>query len=154
MKFRPTLLFSFCLTVVLFSSGIAFAQAPAPAPSVITTQSAIVVILALIVGYIGQAVNTGNLFGIVTTPQAWIPYLTLLGSFLAAFGTSLQGDSTLNGAAWFNAVIAGFTALMAAAGGSAAHNHFQTHKNTLAKRAAAAAAAAAAPPSPPPAPKA
>jgi len=134
------MLFSLCLTVGLLSTGIAFAQTPAPAPAAITTQSAIVVILALIVGYIGQAVNTGNLFGIVTTPKAWIPYLTLFGSFLAAFGTSIQGDSTLNGAAWFNAVIAGFAALMAAAGGSAAHTHLNSHKNFQSKSAPAPAA--------------
>jgi hypothetical protein len=135
MKIRTAMLFSLCLTVALFSSSLAFAQTPSPAPAVITTQSAIVVILALIVGYIGQAVNTGNLFGIVTTPKAWIPYLTLFGSFLAAFGTSIQGDSTLNSAAWFNAVTAGFSALMAAAGGSAAHTHLNAHKTTAAKTA-------------------
>jgi hypothetical protein len=149
MKMRRTMLFSLCLTVGLLSTGIAFAQTPAPTPTPLTTQSAIVVILALIVGYIGQAVNTGNLFGIVTTPKAWIPYLTLLGSFLAAFGTSVQGDSTLNGTAWFNAVIAGFAALMAAAGGSAAHTHLNSHKTTA--LATAAKAALAAPPPPPPA---
>jgi CDP-diglyceride synthetase len=151
MKLRPTFLFGFCLTVVLFSSGIAFAQTPAPTPTVITPQTAIVAILAVIVGYIGQAVNSGSIFGITTTPQAWIPYLTLLGSFLGAFGLSLQGASTLNGAAWFNAAIAGLTALLSAAGGSAAHSHFQTYKVTMAKRASAVTEP---PPPPPPAPKA
>src|SRR5271155_1707813 len=91
MKMRRTILFSFCLTVALFSTGIAYAQTPTPAPGpTITTQTAIVAILALIVGYIGQAVQTGSVFGIATTPKAWIPYLTLLGSFLGAFGISIQ----------------------------------------------------------------
>ena len=148
MKFRPSMLVGLSLTVTLFCiSGLAFAQAPtpAPAPSVISTQTAIVAILALVVGYIGQAVNTGSVFGVATTPKAWIPYLTLLGSFLGAFGLSIQGDSSLNGASWFNAVIAGFTALMAAAGGSAAHTHLNAHKSFVAP----APAAPAAPPPPP-----
>ena len=159
MKIRAIMLFSLALMGTLFSTGLAFAQTPnppAPVPG-LTVQTAIVTILALVVGYIGQAVNTGSVFGIVTTPKAWVPYLTLLGSFLGAVGVSLQGDAVLNGTAWFNAVVAGFIALMAAAGGSAAHTTLNAHKTTAAAKVAAqtaATVAAASPAAPPPAPKA
>jgi len=135
MKFRSTMLPVLLVTAVLFTTGIAFAQTPSPvpAPSVLTPQIAIVTIISLIVGFLGQAINTGSIFGFQTVPKAWIPYLTLGGSFLAAFGVSLQGDATLNGTAWFNAVMAGFGALVFAAGGSAAHTHFNAHKNFVSK---------------------
>jgi hypothetical protein len=161
MKFRTPMLVGLSLTVTLLCvSGLAFAQAPAPVPAPVvslTPQTAIVAILALVAGFIGQAINSGNLFGIVTTPKAWIPYLTLVGSFIGAFGLSIQGDTTLNETAWFNAVMAGFMALLSAAGGSAAHSHFTSHKN-FQKRGPAAPASnggtAAAPPAAPPAPPA
>jgi hypothetical protein len=132
MKFRTTLAFALSFGAITSFASLALAQTSAPTPAVVTltTQTAIVTILSLVAGFIGQAVNSGSLFGIVTTPKAWIPYLTLLGSFVTAFGLSLQGDSTLNGTAWFNAVVAGFMALMSAAGGAAAHSHLNSHKKS------------------------
>lgn len=153
MKFRPAVLFGFCLTVIFFTTGTAFAQtAPTPAAGItVTTQTAIVTVIALVAGFIGQAINSGSLFGIATTPKAWIPYLTLVGSFLAAAGLSLQSSSALNGSAFFNAIIAGFMALTSAGAGSATHTHLNAHKRLVPVAAPAAVDPPVAPPAAPPA---
>jgi hypothetical protein len=156
MKFRSTLAFVLSFGAVFCFAGLAFAQTAAPAAgAVVNPQTAIVTILALIAGFIGQAVNSGSLFGIATTPKAWVPYLTLLGSFLAAAGVSLQSAPAINGSAVFNAVIAGFLALTSAAGGAAANSHLNAHKTGTGAVAVAAAVAAKAadtvPPAAPPA---
>jgi hypothetical protein len=143
MKFRSTLAFAmaFALSfgVVTTFTSFAFAQAPAQNPAVITltTQTAVVTIIALLAGFIGQSINTGGLFGVITTPKAWVPYLTLAGSFLAAFGLSLQNASTLNGAAIFSAIVAGCMALTSAGAGSAVHSHLNSHKSSSGKAPAA-----------------
>src|SRR5512135_1459312 len=145
MKLRTTLAFALAFGAITSFASLALAQtAPASAAvaAAISTQTAVVTVIALIAGFIGQAINSGSFFGIATTPKAWIPYLTLLGSFLAAFGLSLQSAAALNGSAWFNAVIAGFMALTSAAGGSAAHNHLNAHKKFVPAAPAAPAAPA------------
>lgn len=149
MKLR-SLLFTVAFFAVFGSSSLALAQTAPAAPVGVTlsTQTAIVTIIALVAGFVGQAVNSGNFFGIVTTPKAWIPYLTILGSFLAAVGLSLQSAPALNGAAWFNAIIAGFMALTSAGAGAAVHGHLNSHK----KSGDAGGAAAASPAAPPAAP--
>jgi hypothetical protein len=103
-----------------------------------------VTIVALLAGFIGQAVNTGSLFGVATTPKAWIPYLTLAGSFLTAFGLSLQGASGVNGSSILNAIIAGVMALSSAGAGAACHAHLIAHKSSQGKTPTPAPAAPAA----------
>ena len=134
MKFRPVLMFSVCLSI-LFMSNVAFAQTPTPIPvQVMTTQVIIATIVSLVVGYVTQAIQTGKLFGIETVPQAWIPYLTLCGSFLGAFGLSIQGCAIFNKASFLNALFAGFVALMSAVSGTTIHTHMNAHKVTLASK--------------------
>jgi hypothetical protein len=110
----------------LFWSSIALAQTilPPPAPvTVLTPAVVIVTLLAVLAGYIAQAVNTGSLFGVVTVPQTWLPYLTLVGSFLAAAVMSLQGAAVVTSVSWFNALLSGLLALGGTSIGVVAHQH-------------------------------
>jgi hypothetical protein len=151
MKIRRSVLVGFSLSVTLFLvTGLAFAQTSAPAAAVtVSAQTAIVTVIAIIAGFVGQAVNSGSLFGIVTTPRAWIPYLTLLGSFLAAFGLSLQSASSLSGSAILNAILAGVMALSSAGAGAACHSHLQSHKQGQKGGGSGQPASAPAPVAPP-----
>lgn len=144
MKFRPTAVFGLSFTMVFFSVGMAFAQSPAPSPTNSNWLFVITTALSFIAGIIGQAVNTGSFFGIETVPQALIPYLTLGGSFIIAFGISLQQSGSLSSASLQTAFVAGLAALGSAAGGTAAHSHFNAHKMFRKAKAAAAAAPPAA----------
>jgi len=88
-----------------------------------TPTTMIIALLSVLAGYVSQAVNTGSLFGIKTLPKAWLPYLTIFGTFLAAFVPSISSATTVNGAAWFAALIAGLTSLTGTAVGVTVHQH-------------------------------
>jgi hypothetical protein len=89
----------------------------------LTPLQATIMLLTLLVGFCGNAVNSGSFLGVATTPKAWIPWLTLVGGFLAGSVASLTQSGALNGSTVFTAVVAGASALIAGAGGAAAHAH-------------------------------
>jgi hypothetical protein len=119
--------------LVLLIPLVAFAQSvPLPGPiPVLTPAVAVVTLIALVVGFLGQAINSGSVLGIATVPKAWIPLLTLVGSFLSAAVTSLQQAPNMTGTAEFNAVVAGFVGMLTAAGGAAIHVHLVSHSKGL-----------------------
>lgn len=83
----------------------------------------IISVVSLVAGFVSNAVQTGSFLGIETVPQKWLPYLTLLGTFLAAFLQSIGTASPVNGTAVLQAVIAGFTALTGTAVGVTIQQH-------------------------------
>jgi hypothetical protein len=92
----------------------------------LTTVTVLIAFLGVLVGYVAQAVNTGSLFGIVTVPKTWLPYLALAGTFLAAFVQSIATATTVNGTAWINALLAGMVALGGNATGITISQHLAT----------------------------
>ena len=76
-----------------------------------TTATIIIAILSLVLGYISQAVQTGKFLGIVTVPTTWLPYLTLIGTFLAAFVQSISSATVVNQSTIVAAILAGLAAL-------------------------------------------
>jgi hypothetical protein len=104
----------------------------------------IIALLSVLAGYISQAVNTGSLFGVKTLPKAWLPYLTLIGTFLAAFVASISTASTVNEAAWFAALVAGLTSLTGTAVGVTVHQHMNATVSIAILFVACAAAPSAA----------
>ncbi len=88
----------------------------------------IIALLGIVAGYTAQAINTGSFLGVVTVPKTWLPYLTLAGTFLAAFVASIVAAPDKNAAAWVSAGIAGFIALGGNVTGITAHQHIATGK--------------------------
>jgi hypothetical protein len=83
----------------------------------------IISVLSIIAGFVSNAVQTGSFLGFETVPQKWLPYLTLIGTFLAAFLQSISAASPVTGTAVLQAIIAGFTALTGTAVGVTIHQH-------------------------------
>jgi hypothetical protein len=115
-----------------------------------STLSIWITILSIVAGFVSQAVNTGSLFGQVTVPKAWIPYASLLGTFIAGVSGSLVNAGSITSATVGNAVLAGFAALAGTTVGVTVHQHLKAHlgkqtppANDNAKKAEAPAAAAA-----------
>jgi len=123
-----TLLLSLVLVCLL--DRIAYAQgAITVAPvAVLNPTSATIAILALIAGFLINAKNSGSVFGVATVPTAWLPYVGLIGGYLLNFVAYLQSVPTVNGAAWFNATLAGFLSLGGSTIGVTIHQHTQTGK--------------------------
>jgi Na+/H+-dicarboxylate symporter len=93
-----------------------------------STTTVIIALLSIIVGYIGQAVRTGSLFGLVNIPPKIVPVLTLVGTFLAAGVTSVSQATTVNSAAWITALLAGLTSLTGSTVGITIHQHVMASK--------------------------
>jgi uncharacterized membrane protein len=83
----------------------------------------IISVISVALGFVSNAVQTGSFLGIETVPKKWLPYLTLIGTFLAAFLQSISTASPVTGTAVLQAVIAGFTALTGTAVGVTIHQH-------------------------------
>jgi hypothetical protein len=130
--------------------NIAMAQVvvtPGPSPTVplnVTATTVVIAALSVLVGFVSQAISTGTFLGVIPLPPAWVPYLTLFGTFLTAFVASITATTVTGAAAWVNALLAGFMALTGAAGGITAHQHISAPKIT--RMAAANDNAASAPP--------
>jgi hypothetical protein len=92
-----------------------------------STTSVIITLLSLLAGFCVQAVNSGSLFGIVTVPKAWLPYVSLIGTFLAGFVASLTTAGSVTSATLVAAVMAGLTALTGTVVGVTAHQHLTAH---------------------------
>lgn len=112
----------------------------------VSTVVAVITALSFLLGLINQAISQGSILGgLIKVPPTWLPYLTLVATFLGGFLGSIESSSlsTINAQVVVNAVIAGLLALSSAGGGAAVALHLSTPKRTAALRAAAAAAAAA-----------
>jgi hypothetical protein len=83
----------------------------------------VISVVSIVLGFVSNAVQTGSFLGIETVPRKWIPYLTLLGTFLAAFLQSIGTASPVTGTAVLQAVLAGFTALTGTTVGVTIHQH-------------------------------
>jgi len=118
------------LVLVFVVPGLALAQStPAPSSSSgPSTLTVVVTVLSLAVGFINQSVNQGSLLGVVTTPKAWLPYLTLAATFLGGTIASLSQAAALNGGSIWGAIVAGLSALLAGAGGIAIAHHVSLKK--------------------------
>lgn len=95
-----------------------------------TTTTFVIVLLSILAGYISNAVQSGGFLGIATVPKAWLPYLTLLGTFLASFA---QAASSSTPPDWKGAVLAGLLALGGTTVGITAHQHVVLGKKASAK---------------------
>jgi hypothetical protein len=137
---RVTLFVVALLALVLVASPrLAFAQT-GPVVGPLTNLSATTLVVAglgFLLAILTNMVSSGNLLGLVVTPQAWLPYLTLGVTFLAAFVPALTSAEPLTALSWANAALSGLTALIAYGAGHAVHAHVQT-----AQRAARIAAMA------------
>lgn len=102
--------------------------APSPINGPITPFVGVMLLIALLSGMIGQAVNKGSILGFKTTPQAWIPWLTLGGNALVAFGGSLTIAGGLTSTSLVNASVAAFLTLTAVTIGAKSHDHANAHK--------------------------
>src|SRR5271170_553710 len=95
-------------------------------------------LISLVVGFITQAVNTGSLFSVVTVPQKWLPYASILGTFLAGFVANISAAASVTQATIMQAVMAGMMALTGTMVGVTAHQHMKaTPANDNAEKKAA-----------------
>src|SRR5271166_670703 len=100
----------------------AMGQTPTPpVPTTLTATTIVITLLALLSGYITEAINTGSFFGVITVPKPWLPYLSLFGLALAAFVASAA-----SGAPLFSSIVAALTALGGTAIGVTVHQHMRT----------------------------
>lgn len=148
--FRRTALSLLVLALFVFFALPAFAQVAGSPPmvSVLSVPLAVIALLGLISAYVAQGATTGSVLGLFTISPKAIPYLSVVGTFLATLVTQLgiaAAANALTGAAVFNAVIAAFYMLVAPATGSAIRHHFDTPK----MRAALIEATSIRPPPPP-----
>lgn len=94
----------------------------------LTPTTIVIALLAVLAGYITQAVNTGSVFGVATLPKPWLPYLTLAGLFLSSCVGSIAQAPIKDNAAWFTAVLAGMIALGGSATGATIKQQLDAHK--------------------------
>ncbi len=104
-----------------------------------TTTTFVIALLSIFAGYIANAVQSGGFLGIATVPKAWLPYLTLLGTFLGNFA---QAAASTPAPDWKGATLAGLLALGGTTIGITAHQHVLVGKQTLLARRAQKALAA------------
>jgi len=138
--------------VLIVMASPAFAQATVvtPSPPVLTTATAVTMVLSALLGLITQMVQTGTFLGRWVTPKTWLPSLTVAATFLGGIVSYLASQSplVLNSATVFYAVMFGITALFAGSvPAMAVHAHVVVPGQVRAHLNAVAAAAAAPPPS-------
>jgi len=114
----------------LFAEAIAYAQggggnAPLTAFSAATL---FVSLGGMLVAALAQGYNTGTIFG-KQVPKPWLPYLGFAGTFLVAAVASIKGATgPVDGLAWYNALQAGFYALVGPTVGVTFVQHAFAHK--------------------------
>lgn len=148
--FRRTAFSLLVLALFVFFALPAFAQtaSSSPAVPVLSWPLAGIALLGLVSAYVAQGATTGKVLGLFTIKPEAIPYLSVVGTFLATLVTQLgiaAAANALTGATVFNAFVAAFYMLVAPATGSAIRHHFDTPK----MRAALIEATSIRPPPPP-----
>jgi hypothetical protein len=122
------LLFPLSLAFCVLLSHTAFGQVvvtpPAPlTAATLSTATIVIALLAIVVGYVTQAINSGSLFGVVTIPKPLLPYLGLAGGFLGPFTASITASPLKDESAWLNALFAGLLGLGGIVMGVTAKQH-------------------------------
>lgn len=133
LAWMTALVLATCLFLFAASTALAQTAGAGVAPVIVakvTATTVIIALLSVLVGFVSQAISTGTFLGVIPLPPAWIPYVTLFGTFLTAFVMSITAATTDNEAAWFNAFLAGFMALTGAVSGITAHQHISAPKIT------------------------
>ncbi len=144
------IVFLACLAIafiaMMLAPVLAFAQVGAPGPMpppTLTAPVAVVLVLSLLLGFVTQMVQTGSIFGLKTTPQDWLPGLTVLMTFLGgvvAYFAGLGAAFEVNVTTVVYGLAAGVAALLTgSAPGIANHAHVVVPANVLELRAKAAA---------------
>ena len=144
----PLLVLAVVLVGLFGLASPAFAQgAPvvAPVPPTLSAPVAVVMALSLVLGFVTQMVQTGNLLGLVVTPKGWLPGLTVFATFLGgvvAYFSGLGAAFQVNATTVVYGLSAGLASLLAgSAAGIANHAHIVTPAAVMATRRAAAVAA-------------
>jgi hypothetical protein len=133
MVLGVVLTFPVTMGLLLVGAVPALAQPASQSPTVLLTVTAttvVIAVLSVLVGFVSQAISTGTFLGVIPLPPAWVPYVTLFGTFLTAFVASIATTSATGSVVWVNALLAGFMALTGAVGGITAHQHISAPKLT------------------------
>ena len=123
-------LFPLSLAFCVLLSHDAYAQTVVPpATSLLSTSALIILVLGGVGGYLSHSIQTGTLFGAITIPKPWLPWVTLLGTFLLAFAASLQLNSSggITELGLLNATAMGFLALLGNTVGVTARQQIVAH---------------------------
>ena len=140
--------------LILLVPTAALAQVPVPAPvQTLSTETMVIALLSVLVGYITHSISTGKVFGIKTIPLPWLPYLGLAGAFLTPLTVSISAAAVPSQVAWFNALLAGLIGLggfvSGVTGKQAIDAHTPTGKGDATTNKQADTAAASPPPQAP-----
>ena len=148
---RRRLLLLPLMATMLLVSATAFAQTPGSGSSPVNLLTVVVMVATFLVGFFGNSVATDEILGQWKLNPILVPVFTLGGSFLAGalqiLGPAAAAGTLSSAGLFVNALYSGAMALIAAAGGTAAHAHLakvQAVKMAKIKRLAAKAAGAAA----------
>ena len=95
-------------------------------------------LVAILVGYLTHAWNTGTLFGKKTLPKPYIPYVGALATFGTAFLATLPQGATITKAVLETAALAGLQAFVPMALGVAGHVAQTANKSSRGVAATAA----------------
>lgn len=90
-----------------------------------TALSLVVLIASALAGAVANAKQSGQL------PASWVPYATIVGAFVAAFGASLGQAGSLTAATLLAAAVAGVEAVFAAGAGVGLHLHFKASAKAI-----------------------
>ena len=117
--------------LILLVPTAALAQVPVPAPvQTLSTETMVIALLSVLVGYITHSISTGKVFGIKTIPLPWLPYLGLAGAFLTPLTVSISAAAVLSQVAWFNALLAGLIGLGGFVSGVTGKQAIDAHTTT------------------------
>jgi hypothetical protein len=128
------LLFPLSLAFCVLLSHDAYAQivvppaAPVVTAATISAATIVIALLGIVVGYLAQAIQSGSLFGVVTIPKTWIPYLGLAGGFLGPLTASITASPLKDESAWVTALFAGLVGLGGVVSGITAKQHIDAAK--------------------------
>jgi hypothetical protein len=125
---QPRMVLLSLLSLCVFWAAPALAQvepsAPALTPSYVLTTG-----LAVVVGFLTMAYNTGSVFGVKTVPKPALPYVGLAITFLGAMAPAL-GTGALTVGGLYAAFLAGAWALLGNFAGAAGHSLMTAHKSS------------------------
>ena len=123
------------LVFLLTTSALGAGGAGGASPTTPTTTTMVITLLAVLAGYITQAVNTGSFLGLVTVPKPLLPWLSLVGLALAAFVSSMVSGQTL-----FASIVAALLSLTGTTVGVTVQQHTTAHLTSRGQAAIKAAA--------------
>jgi len=137
MKFKN--MFAIVTTLfVLMVATTAFAQnALVPPATSLTPYVMVTTVLGVLLGFVNNGINKGQILQNISLPKSWLPWLTIVGSFLMNFMSSLTSSGVLTKVSLWNACTIGIFGIISAGAGTAIQNHTQAHNSDSAKKALA-----------------